>query len=58
MVVGTVRGDIHDLGTNIVVMLLKGAGYNIVDLGVDVPGKISSPRSKNTGLPWWARVCC
>jgi 5-methyltetrahydrofolate--homocysteine methyltransferase len=37
IVIGTVRGDIHDLGKNIVVMLLKGAGYNVIDLGVDVP---------------------
>ena len=37
VVIGTVRGDIHDLGKNIVVMLLKGAGYEVVDLGVDVP---------------------
>ncbi|WP_227762742.1 cobalamin B12-binding domain-containing protein [Zhaonella formicivorans] len=37
IVIGTVRGDVHDLGKNIVVMLLKGAGYNVVDLGVDVP---------------------
>lgn len=37
IVVGTVKGDIHDLGKNIVVMLLKGAGYNVLDLGVDVP---------------------
>ena len=37
IVIGTVKGDIHDLGKNIVVMLLKGAGYNVVDLGVDVP---------------------
>lgn len=37
VVIGTVRGDIHDLGKNIVVMLLKGAGYDVVDLGVDVP---------------------
>ncbi|MGI6225877.1 MAG: cobalamin B12-binding domain-containing protein [Peptococcales bacterium] len=37
IVVGTVKGDIHDLGKNIVVMLLKGAGYNVIDLGVDVP---------------------
>ncbi|SFG54239.1 5-methyltetrahydrofolate--homocysteine methyltransferase [Desulfotomaculum arcticum] len=37
IVIGTVKGDIHDLGKNIVVMLLKGAGYNIIDLGVDVP---------------------
>jgi len=37
IVIGTVKGDIHDLGKNIVVMLLKGAGYNVIDLGVDVP---------------------
>lgn len=36
IVMGTVKGDIHDLGKNIVVMLLKGAGYNVIDLGVDV----------------------
>ncbi|HHY31138.1 MAG TPA: 5-methyltetrahydrofolate--homocysteine methyltransferase [Syntrophaceticus sp.] len=39
IVIGTVQGDIHDLGKNIVVMLLKGAGYNVVDLGVDVPAE-------------------
>ncbi|BCV21476.1 cobalamin B12-binding domain-containing protein [Moorella sp. Hama-1] len=37
IVIGTVKGDIHDLGKNIVIMLLKGAGYKVVDLGVDVP---------------------
>lgn len=37
IVIGTVKGDIHDLGKNIVVMLLKGSGYNVFDLGVDVP---------------------
>ncbi|HHT46436.1 MAG TPA: 5-methyltetrahydrofolate--homocysteine methyltransferase [Firmicutes bacterium] len=37
IVIGTVKGDIHDLGKNIVVMLLKGTGYNVIDLGVDVP---------------------
>jgi len=37
IVVGTVSGDVHDLGKNIVVMLLKGSGYNVIDLGVDVP---------------------
>ncbi|HHW08057.1 MAG TPA: 5-methyltetrahydrofolate--homocysteine methyltransferase [Clostridia bacterium] len=36
VVIGTVKGDVHDLGKNIVVMLLKGAGYNVIDLGVDV----------------------
>ena len=37
IVIGTVKGDIHDLGKDIVVMLLKGSGYNVIDLGVDVP---------------------
>lgn len=36
IVIGTVKGDIHDLGKNIVVMLLRGAGYEVNDLGVDV----------------------
>jgi 5-methyltetrahydrofolate--homocysteine methyltransferase len=39
VVIGTVKGDIHDLGKNIVVMMLKGAGYDVVDLGVDVPAE-------------------
>ncbi len=41
IVIATVKGDIHDLGKNIVVMLLKGTGYNVIDLGVDVsPEKV------------------
>jgi 5-methyltetrahydrofolate--homocysteine methyltransferase len=35
--VATVKGDIHDIGKNIVATLLKGAGYEVTDLGVDVP---------------------
>ena len=35
-VIGTVQGDLHDIGKNLVVMMLKGAGFEIVDLGVDV----------------------
>ncbi len=33
----TVKGDIHDIGKNIVAILLKGAGYDVEDLGIDVP---------------------
>ena len=33
--VGTVKGDLHDIGKNLVVMMLKGAGFDVVDLGVD-----------------------
>ncbi|MEA5004415.1 MAG: cobalamin-dependent protein [Christensenella sp.] len=35
-VVGTVQGDLHDIGKNLVVMMLKGAGFDIYDVGVDV----------------------
>jgi 5-methyltetrahydrofolate--homocysteine methyltransferase len=37
VVIGTVKGDIHDVGKNIVSMVLQGAGYEVVDLGIDVP---------------------
>ena len=36
VVIGTVKGDLHDIGKNIVAMMLKGAGYRIIDLGIDV----------------------
>jgi 5-methyltetrahydrofolate--homocysteine methyltransferase len=35
--IGTVKGDLHDIGKNLVAMMLEGAGYEILDLGVDVP---------------------
>lgn len=37
VVIGTVRGDLHDVGKNLVAMMLEGAGFRVVDLGVDVP---------------------
>jgi len=39
VVIGTVRGDIHDIGKNIVIMMLRAAGFDVVDLGVDVPAE-------------------
>jgi len=36
VVIGTVRGDLHDIGKNLTSMFLEGAGFNVVDLGVDV----------------------
>jgi 5-methyltetrahydrofolate--homocysteine methyltransferase len=36
VVIGTVKGDLHDIGKNLVSMMLEGAGFNVVDLGVDV----------------------
>ena len=35
-VIGTVKGDLHDIGKNLVVMMYKGAGFEVIDLGVDV----------------------
>jgi len=37
VVVATVKGDLHDIGKNIVSLLLKGAGYEVLDLGNDIP---------------------
>jgi 5-methyltetrahydrofolate--homocysteine methyltransferase len=36
-VIGTVKGDIHDIGKNLVTMMMTGAGYEVIDLGIDVP---------------------
>lgn len=35
--IGTVKGDLHDIGKNLVKMMLEGAGFEVIDLGVDVP---------------------
>jgi len=37
VVIGTVRGDLHDIGKNLVGIMLKGAGFDVIDLGKDVP---------------------
>ena len=37
IVVGTVKGDLHDIGKNIVCIMLEGAGFEVIDLGIDVP---------------------
>lgn len=37
IVVGTVKGDLHDIGKNIVSMMFRGAGFDVVDCGIDVP---------------------
>ena len=40
IVIGTVKGDLHDIGKNLVVMMLESAGFNVIDLGVDVEPEI------------------
>jgi 5-methyltetrahydrofolate--homocysteine methyltransferase len=39
LAIGTVKGDLHDIGKNLVAMMYKGAGFDVMDLGVDVPAE-------------------
>ena len=52
VVIGTVKGDLHDIGKNLVAAMLEGGGYEVVDLGVDVaPEKfVQSVRDKKPDL--------
>lgn len=49
VVIGTVAGDIHDIGKNIVVGLLRSHGFKVVDLGVDVPAEKFVEMVRQTG---------
>lgn len=37
VIIGTVAGDLHDIGKNLVAMMIESAGFEVIDLGVDVP---------------------
>ncbi len=52
VVIGTVKGDLHDIGKNLVAAMLEGGGFEVVDLGVNVaPEKIvSAVKEKNAGV--------
>lgn len=39
VLVGTVKGDLHDIGKNLVLIMLEGGGFEVVDLGIDVPAQ-------------------
>jgi corrinoid protein of di/trimethylamine methyltransferase len=39
VVIGTVKGDLHDIGKNIVASMLEGSGFEVIDLGADVPAE-------------------
>lgn len=49
VIIGTVKGDIHDIGKNIVVSTLRGANYAVEDLGVDVPAERFVETVRETG---------
>lgn len=46
VLMGTVEGDLHEIGKNIVIMMLKTAGFEVFDLGVDVPAKAFIEKAK------------
>lgn len=55
IMMGTVKGDIHDIGKNLVIMMLQGAGFDVIDLGVDlsvedVIGKVKEVKPHILGL--------
>ena len=54
-VIGTVKGDLHDIGKNLVKMMLEGKGLTVIDLGVDVPAEkfVSAAVENNAQL-----ICC
>jgi len=49
VVLGTVQGDMHDIGKNIVGMMLEGAGFSVIDIGVDVPPEAFVTAIKDSG---------
>ena len=48
-VIGTVKGDLHDIGKNLVIMMLKGAGFEIYDIGVDVDATAFADKAEEVG---------
>ncbi len=55
VILGTVKGDLHDIGKNLVGMMVEGGGYEVIDLGIDVPASkfveaIGSHRPQVVGL--------
>jgi 5-methyltetrahydrofolate--homocysteine methyltransferase len=53
VVIGTVQGDLHDIGKNLVAMMLRGTGYEVDDLGVNCP-----PEKFKAAVEQGARVVC
>jgi len=49
VIIGTVKGDLHDIGKNLVAMMMEGAGFNVVDLGVDVDADKFVAAAKENG---------
>lgn len=52
VIIGTVKGDLHDIGKNLVSMMLEGGGFKVIDLGVDVPAEkfIAAAEENKAGI--------
>jgi 5-methyltetrahydrofolate--homocysteine methyltransferase len=50
VLLGTVKGDLHDIGKNLVAMMMEGAGFEVVDLGIDVPPEKFAEAAKDGGV--------
>ena len=55
VVIGTIEGDLHDIGKNLVAMMLEGKGLDVIDLGSDVPPAKFVETAKNEGCNI---ICC
>lgn len=55
VVIGTVKGDLHDIGKNLVRMMMEGKGLNVIDLGVDVSPEafVAAAKENNANI-----ICC
>jgi len=49
IILGTVKGDVHDIGKNLVAIILKGTGFEVIDLGVDIPAEKFIDAAKESG---------
>ncbi|GAI14004.1 unnamed protein product, partial [marine sediment metagenome] len=50
IIIGTVQGDLHDIGKNLVGMMLEGGGYTVIDLGIDIPPEKFVEEIKKNGV--------
>lgn len=54
VVIGTVKGDLHDIGKNLVAMMMKGVGFEVIDVGVDVEPAVFIDKAEEVG----ANIIC
>ena len=59
VIIGTVKGDLHDIGKNLVSLMLEGAGFQVVDLGSDVSAEkyVEAVQGTRTRTSWPCRRC-